>query len=494
MKIAEFFGDIGFNIDKKPLENTEKLLLGLNSRTVALGAAAAVTGAALFNMQNAVTRNAANLKAFNVQTGLSVQKLQELQVAARLSDINVSSQQITQSVQQLQEQLTNLQKLAGLPGPMAKAAEFLNLGLQRDAFGVIEGLRQSIEKFGPTLTTKLVKNLGIDPSFVAMLKEADARVQNIASRLATPEEEVKKINDLGKQIELRILTFERLQDKLVAGLAPAIIGTLNLLERLGVVLVKLSRDAMQASRSLFGIDSGLHIIAGTLLFVMIPALRKLAVATLLNPFILKLSALLLIIEDIYSFIEGKNSFIGEVLKEGDVLVTKVTDKLSQLWQAYSAIIASIKSSILGIQNDFISVFDAIADYFVSAFQKALKEITETDVFQHLSKMLKYLGAIEGGPKVGNIQTDGGTSEEATRSLANMITGGNPFNAMRFNAQDFLGPLGMPLSDMMPAQTNTFNNTFYIQGDNAQAIANETSLSIQEQMNRAQLDFNNSGVR
>ena len=95
--IEEIFIKLGFKVDKKPLDDTDKSVKDVISSVKKIAAATVLAIAALDRMATSLGRNNQELINFTRQTGLSIDNLNKIAGAGMLIDVNFSSEKANAS-------------------------------------------------------------------------------------------------------------------------------------------------------------------------------------------------------------------------------------------------------------------------------------------------------------------------------------------------------------------------------------------------------------
>ena len=130
--------------------------------------------AKFYAISEAAYDTAAAFKLFETRTGLSSQELQRWQIVAE--QMNVSGQAVAQSVEALQHRITDIRLGYGNIKP------FQLLGLDptgMNPFQLLDALRQRLQHFSPAMATNILGQLGLSPDMLAVLRLSDAEFQKI---------------------------------------------------------------------------------------------------------------------------------------------------------------------------------------------------------------------------------------------------------------------------------------------------------------------------
>lgn len=338
MKVAELFATIGLKIDQKPLKdfnkNFQSVEKGFSRLPKTIGEAStsidrfiggpvkrnllifpALLGAAVFAIDRFVdssVRGAVSLQNFQRQTGLFSADLQRLQIAGQLSDLTLSAEQVTQSVINLQNNLTNVRLGRG------DTAGFRLLGIDvigKDAFQVIEDLRVAIKGIEPAVAINLLERIGLSRQFFNVLRLGKKEFESLGAGIFRTTEQTKVLEELGIAMTKFRLELGLVKDLFVVQLAPFLISGVNLFENFGFATSKV----LEVLREFPAVLQAIKIAFGALLVI----------TSLKNPKFAAFSAIILAMDDIISGLRGEESLTGDAgkkLKKLDNFILRASKK------------------------------------------------------------------------------------------------------------------------------------------------------------------------
>lgn len=224
MNIGELFIALGFDVDDKKLkEFKDEVKDGveglLKMSAVAAGALYAVNAFVAGSIQSATA-----MRNFHLQTNLSVDSLQRWQIAARMANTAMTNEQVTSTIQALQNSISDVTQGRGPSG------QFSRLGINvigKDAFQVLEEMRANfqanVQKWGYVQTVNLMKETGIDPALInAILLTRSAFDKLADNKLLSPEYQ-QRLVALGTAFTDLSQRWSLFQGQLAADWAPSII-------------------------------------------------------------------------------------------------------------------------------------------------------------------------------------------------------------------------------------------------------------------------------
>lgn len=272
----------------------------------AIGVATAIAGVvfAVDRMANSLARSNQRLMNFQHQTGISISTLNKYANANVAVNPLASLEGTASSLQNVARNLWDIQLGRGDVSAFQELSYFS--GQQVEPYGksieeVIESVRNALRYIpNDVQATNLIQRMGFSPDDLKMLrmtrKEFDA-VQDVMLN-ATQRKQLEKY---GKELNLIHLQFKKLYDLAVIKLAP---GLNNGLNAVLPVVSSLSNDLDTVNYIIKTLLDGIWEIRGALLGLFVIVQHKIAI----------ILGVFLLLEDIVSFFEGKESFTGDFIK------------------------------------------------------------------------------------------------------------------------------------------------------------------------------------
>jgi hypothetical protein len=224
MKLADFFIALGIEMDESKLKRIDKSIKDFRNNIRDTAIAFTAAGYALDRFVGGATQGVAALKNFNQQTGLSVEKLQEWQQAAKLSNLTIEAQTVAASIQSLQRNIAEIGLGRG------NASPFTILGIDvsgKDAFQVLEDVRNKIKGIDNATASVLLSDLGLDPAMLSVLRLTNEEFEKLTHNTFLSAKGREAVNSAGVAIEKLKMRFIALRDQAVARLAPQLIKLVN---------------------------------------------------------------------------------------------------------------------------------------------------------------------------------------------------------------------------------------------------------------------------
>lgn len=455
MKIADFFATIGLQVEDKDLKQFDDKMSEVRTNVAKF---TAVIGAALFALDRfsaSSVRGAVALRNFSLQTGLSAKSLQQWQAAAQLSNMAIDADQVTSSIQGLQDSLTQIRLGAGNTTPF----QLLGIDVRgRDAFNVLDQLREKIKGVEPAMATNLVQQMGLTPEFINVLQLSREEFNALGKDLVRSQSTTKALREIGDAVNRFKLQFLKFKDDFVAKLKPLFLGIIDVLNRLGKAL----------SSIVFLMERFPAVSAGAAAAIALILTPLKVLRFILSPITLLLGALFLLLEDFAVYMQGGKSVIGKLVDffKGlyDDLKTSFFDPMMDYWATMAEFIKvniiepikgigeTVKEALpdinIGTDDQGRGLMERVGDNTLSAFEK----MNPASMFRKLFSNMP--------------NANGASGFSVPESLSQTIS--------RMNAP-------------------VFHNSFVISGGDGGQIANNIVDGLQNQLNYGLSDTNNGAA-
>ncbi len=346
MKIGEFFLSLGIKADTAKISKVTSFVKAGVTQFIALGAAAAATAASILAVTNQTVNSTVELENFRKQTGLSIAELQKWQKASALSDVSLSTQQVAENIKNLQKNLTDLQFGKGnLEG-------FRWLGIDvsgKNAFQVLEQVRQAIKGIDDVKATNLIQKIGLSPSFINVLRTSRDEFDKLGQGWFLNNSERKKLLQVGTALTKMKLELIELRDKAVANFAPEILSLIYHIKEFGEAIFEFGRWIKSSSTNLLIFQGVLATLA--VLFAPIPTIIALVAIALQDLYVAfrggdsifgrwwaLMSPLPAFLQDLYTAFKGGDSALGNWWKIvsspefWDWGVQSTIESIKELWE------------------------------------------------------------------------------------------------------------------------------------------------------------------
>ncbi len=294
MNIGEFFVTLGFNADTLKVKDFAKTIGNLP-----LDIAAGITALAGIELEltkvAAEAMNAAvGFQMFSSQTGLSWQELQRWQIVAQQA--NVSAEAVASSVTALERQMAEIRLGRGNISPF----QILGIGVNQNAFAVLDQLRERIKGLSPAMATNLVSQMGINPDMMHVLQMSNEEFARLSKTVAGMSGDQEG-------------SFLRAKQTLVQfGLQAKYLG-FDVVDHLVAVIEALWRGLMKIQ----GIVPALIVLVGGLAIAFAPVTAAVV-------------GLLLILDDLGTYFRGGDSVFGAAINGIKMLGEAIKSNLGGL--------------------------------------------------------------------------------------------------------------------------------------------------------------------
>ena len=382
MNIAEFFIQLGVKADTAALD---KVNISVNNLKVGLQkAASAFTGTVrgFAEMQAAVVAAAYGIDRFvqsavqgtaaiqnlNIQTGLSIDTLAQWEAAGQLSNLGTSADAIGQSIANLQKNLSLINDLG-----QGNISAFNLAGVDvmgKDAFQVLDQIRNRIKGMSPALATNLVTQMGLSPDMINVLRLSDTEFAKLSKNAMFTSGSAKAINGVGVALKSLEMRFQSLKNQAIlkfGGDLEKLISTgLKWLQRNGKEVanaIKLIVDIFIGfSTALFNaiglVDHFLGRMLNLKAGVGVLSVAFAALALSMKPINRTLVILMLLLDDLATWQRGGKSLFGGFY-EG---VAKIVDKIKPVFSEIKTMILDIVDLIDGAISKITTLTKKIAFY------------------------------------------------------------------------------------------------------------------------------------
>lgn len=322
MKVGEIFIALGFDVDTADLNTFDRGLKAVRNELLMV---TGVVTAALFALDRFIdgsTRGAAALTNFNAATGLSIQKLQQWQNAANLSNFSIGIEQVASSIESLQSNLTQLRLGQG------NASPFQLLGIDPtsyDAFKVLDQVREKIKGLDRPLAVNLIQQMGLSPDMIQVLSLSRQEFDKLGNSFSRSRGMTKALMDLGNAINGLKQRFLLWKDNFVLQIAPFVFS-----------LLKGLQDVANAVGNVtYMLQNLVKTSPQVVLFLKAMAFWLGVLTAAAFPITAALGALLLVLDDIAVYNKGGKSVIGQLVEWFQGLkeipwVTEINDLLDRI--------------------------------------------------------------------------------------------------------------------------------------------------------------------
>lgn len=239
------------------------------------------------------------------QTDLAFDRLQGYAGVAGLLDKSLGAGGAANSIAQLNERLFELQ----LTGQGARGFQIAGINpTGQDALGVLEQVRNRISGLKNTQATYLLKQIGLDPKLLPMLRmTADEfeHLRQVEQRYILTEEQRRDIQRMNIQLEIAKQKWQYLKDRAILAIMPHFVRLTKNLAFLVDIFIKGAKWISEWNDKLHDMNTGLGRV-----YTAIEKINQLFGAfSFLNPF----KFLYDLFDDISGYYNGEKSVFGAFL-------------------------------------------------------------------------------------------------------------------------------------------------------------------------------------
>ncbi|MBE0469598.1 MAG: hypothetical protein IBX55_08860 [Methyloprofundus sp.] len=450
----------------------------------AMGAASMAAGGALFAFVSSTTASIDPMVQLSRETGITLEKIQELGFAASVS--GSSSQALQSSLKGLSQRMG---EAANGAGEGVKVFERLGIKLRdnegkvRSASDVFTDLQHSLDGVADAEKISIANKLGLDASLVQLLSQTDQQMSEMTKTARELGIVTQAQGDAAASFNdsLTILGYgmDSVKNSIAVGFAPQM-----------QALVESFTDFLIANRTLF--EDGLTVVADGVI-VVVDALVRLApyvaagivgftlfkVATLgfagafallTSPIVVAIAALgaaALVLDDLIVAFDGGESVIRSFFKEFfDVDISKI--------------MAGWADGVNALINNIISGFDELANNLKMIFPLVI-----SDIKSYFSGMFDWVSSKIDG-LLGAFKKIGGFFR---------IDDNTPI--LQQQPQIDVGAMNVGLSPAPSSTSQTSNNItqeikISVSSNDPQAAGKAVRDQLQEQLRDTQTQFNRGG--
>jgi hypothetical protein len=350
------------------LQDIKKAEGGLNQlrmSALAVGTAFITAGIGLERFLNTTISKTSFYKDFQMQTGLAIDKLQQLEYIGQNLNINLSTDKIRQSIMSVQKSIMDIKMGRG------DATPFIMAGVENisSAYGVIGQLRNSLQNVDDATASNLIQRMGFSPEFLSIIRASNQELLKLSKNRFLTQEQINIVNLVGKGIKSLKTELILLKDQAIAKLSPqlniligdslkwlrdnsdkiskGIEGFVNVFISFTKAVGNSLRLITEFIDKITGTDDGIKILASSF------AVLILAVSPVLRVF----TALAFILDDIYVWSKGGESSFGglyDVFAKIYEIIMKVVgaidtflEKNQALGQVIKPLLGILKSTAFG---------------------------------------------------------------------------------------------------------------------------------------------------
>lgn len=390
-----------------------------------------------------LTQNAADasehLFKFSLNTGLSTTNLQRWQHQAE--QVGVSADEVAGSFAALQQKAMDIQLGQG----DARAFQLSGVSWFADAETQLGQIEKMLATRPAAMGTKLAMDMGLSEDMITFLR-LRSQLKPADKGLILSPDEIKELKDFSIEFKATLAAFQNAMRKIGALILPITRPLINLANRLMKVGVELSKWVAESKK--FQMVLGALGVAAAIL-----AIKLFPVTAVVLAISAAIGAVLLIIDDVATFIRGGDSVTG-LLWEG-------------LKSGFKTVISEIKKD-----------WTVLIDWFVQGIGKLIDIIVSP-----ILKVLELVGVLQ------NVDYTGAEKALSSGWQSVKQIDGSTFTGLWDKLGDFFSPIAPAISGgpMLPAGASSVNQNVQINVNGAKepaAVANEINKALKKQTSDA----------
>ena len=232
--IAELFVDLGIKGSDESVKKVKGVDTGLRGIASSGLAAKAMLVGVMYGMQRLMSNSAqagASLTQFANLTGLSTDKLQRWQYAAKMS--NVAAEDITGSIKGVQQAMARMSLGQGAPAGFGMMANTVGFDMTKmdDTFYVMDKLKEFAKSTGSHSAqgNEFLKSFGLSEGAIGFLRETNIEVDKLSSGLFYSEKGQKALSNVNAGFAKLGHNIEKSMGNMTAKYGPQLLKDLNML-------------------------------------------------------------------------------------------------------------------------------------------------------------------------------------------------------------------------------------------------------------------------
>jgi len=389
--VTSLITEFKFSGSEQPLNKYNASLSKGIGLLAGMGAAAVASGAAVAKWASGVLQGEQALINLSDQTGVTAERLQELQYAASVSN---------SSAEALNTSMLELSKTIG-DAAQKGSEEFARLGISvRDANGqvkdsdqVLMEVGQRFRQLGLSMSEQqsFAQALGIEPSLINMLNKTGSEMAQLSARareLGTlTDEQTKMAETYNDSMTTMGFAIDGVRRLVAVGLGPEL---KEMAESFTNLLTENRDWIINGVRATLGVLNDFIDMLGRvwpLLAVGAAAFVALKVATigwagalgvLLSPAVLiavGIAAILLIVDDLIVAFQGGESVIAGFFEE--FFGWDIQPVLQGIVEAFNNMVESVTTLITGFVSGIGGIFSGIGNILTGNFEQGLDDLSNS---------------------------------------------------------------------------------------------------------------------
>lgn len=268
-------------------------------------------------------QTALEYRDFARQTGMPVERLQQYQAAGETVGSNLTSSQIAQDIKELQQRAQKIVYGKGDVSPYQMLGIVPN---KRDAYEVLEGLRNKIDGLTDSAALMWIRNIGLSDDWLHILRMSKDEF-NSMEKVMLSQEQIKKTTALAMGFRQIQFALKQLKDQFVAFIAGPLGNFISNFKMMTLDLAAFLKTMTGSKEAFATFAAGLALVV--LAFAPVTA---------------AIAALLLLWEDFYVGTHGgKSLFDWGDLDDFEKFKETLSNGIKEMTEIIQNFISSIKS-------------------------------------------------------------------------------------------------------------------------------------------------------
>ncbi|MEW5803910.1 MAG: hypothetical protein AB1847_17585 [bacterium] len=446
MKLRDLFVRIGFDVDEKPVKQLESSIKDLKFSILEIGTAVVAAGASLFALAKSAANAGEYAKKMSQSLGLTVESFQELEYAASLSEVSAEEFQI--SMRRMADTASNAARGIKTDSQSFQNLGISVMGANGNLKASDQLLAEIADKFARMPNslekTALANDLfGRSGAYlIPLLNEGSAGIAKLRQEardlgIVMSTEDAVASDDFGDSIIRLMAAIKGIKNQIGLGLIPVLTEivsgaqgwimanrelvrstlaeyiqkTVTILRSMYVIVRGVVDTVKDLATAFGGLNTVIrYVIAALLIFKgleilyavgsMVQAIwkltsafmslgaaaimSKLAIAAVPLLIGIGIAALILLLEDVIAYFQGRNSITG-------LLIEAFQKKLPTAFQVVKAVINALKTDIIIFWN----LIKAVALLWAGIFHLDLGAIKEGlhQVYSIFSNVFSSIGRV-----------------------------------------------------------------------------------------------------
>ena len=302
MQVGELFIALGFDVDDSKLKSFND---GIKSSMTDLLKLSGIAAGAVYSIDKFIEsslHNSTSLRQFTAETGESAEALKKWQVAAQLSNPEMSIDEVTAAFKRMNAAISSAQYSGEKGGVFAQLG--INNVQNKTSAQLLDELRHNFQsnvgRWGLPKTLDFMEQLGVPKSMARTFKLSDEDIDKMTRGLTVTDQQNEKMNKLADTIRRASLEWQHWKDVITAQYSDDMI---LFVEKASKKFNDLYLNVKSFIDRAPEFSDGLKIMAGGAAFLM----------AAFAPLTTLMAGILLLFNDIGSYSRGAPSYIGDII-------------------------------------------------------------------------------------------------------------------------------------------------------------------------------------